>query len=137
MAQTRIDQNQILRIRQGLRCSEEEAIEIYLADKAIDRGERMEFDLPPELEKEAKKMANVTERKRKAPTVYNFDTSQKKRKENPTKSGIISEIAKFLAEASENACTDVNITNPERQIAFIIGDNTYELTLVQKRKPKA
>lgn len=137
MAQPRIDQNQILRIRQGLRCSEEEAIEIYLADKAIDRGERMEFDLPPELEKEAKKMANVTERKRKTPTVYNFDTSQKKRKENPTKSGIISELAKFLAEQSENACTDVNITNPERQIAFIIGDNTYELTLVQKRKPKA
>lgn len=137
MAQTRIDQNQILRIRQGLRCSEEEAIEIYLADKAIDRGERMEFDLPPELEKEAKKMANVTERKRKTPTVYNFDTSNKKRKENPTKSGIISEIAKFLQEQSENACENVNITNPERQIAFTIGENSYELTLVQKRKPKA
>jgi hypothetical protein len=136
MAQPRIDQNQILRIRQGLRCSEEEAIEIYLADKAIDRGERMEFDLSPELEKEAKKMANVTERKRKAPTVYNFDTSNKKRKENPTKSGIISEIAKFLQEQSENAVEAVNITNPERQIAFTIGENSYELTLVQKRKPK-
>lgn len=136
MAQTRIDQNQILRIRQGLRCSEEEAIEIYLTDKAIDRGERMEFDLPPELEKEAKKMANVTERKRKTPTVYNFDTSNKKRKENPTKSGIISEIAKFLQEQSENAVEAVNITNPERQIAFTIGENSYELTLVQKRKPK-
>jgi hypothetical protein len=136
MAQTRIDQNQILRIRQGLRCSEEEAIEIYLADKAIDRGERMAFDLPPELEKEAKKMANVAERKRKTPTVYNFDTSQKKRKENPTKSGIISELAKFLQEQSENAVEAVNITNPERQIAFTIGENSYELTLVQKRKPK-
>jgi hypothetical protein len=136
MAQPRIDQNQILRIRQGLRCSEAEAIEIYLADKAIDRGERMDFDLPPELEKEAKKMANVTERKRKAPTVYNFDTSNKKRKENPTKSGIISEIAKFLQEQSENAVEAVNITNPERQIAFTIGENSYEFTLVQKRKPK-
>lgn len=134
MAQPRIDQNQILRIRQGLRCSEEEAIEIYLADKAIDRGERLPFDLPIELEKEAKKMANVTERKR--PTVYNFDTSNKKRKENPTKSGIISEIAKFLQEQSENAVEAVNITNPERQIAFTIGENSYELTLVQKRKPK-
>jgi hypothetical protein len=136
MAQPRIDQNQILRILQGLRCSEAEAIEIYLADKAIDRGERMDFDLPPELEKEAKKMANVTERKRKAPIVYNFDTSNKKRKENPTKSGIISEIAKFLQEQSENAVEAVNITNPERQIAFTIGENSYELTLVQKRKPK-
>lgn len=132
----RIDENQISRIMQGLKCGRDEAIAIYEADKAIDRGERMEFDLPPELEKEAKKMANVTERKRKAPTVYNFDTSNKKRKENPTKSGIISEIAKFLQEQSENACENVNITNPERQIAFTIGENSYELTLVQKRKPK-
>jgi hypothetical protein len=132
----RIDENQISRIMQGLKCDRSEAIAIYEADKAIDRGERMEFDLPPELEKEAKKMANVTERKRKAPTVYNFDTSNKKRKENPTKSGIISEIAKFLQEQSENACENVNITNPERQIAFTIGENSYEFTLVQKRKPK-
>lgn len=132
----RIDENQISRIMQGLKCDRDEALAIYEADKAIDRGERMEFDLPPELEKEAKKMANVTERKRKAPTVYNFDTSNKKRKENPTKSGIISEIAKFLQEQSENACENVNITNPERQIAFTIGENSYEFTLVQKRKPK-
>ena len=136
MATPRIDENQISRIMQGLKCGRDEAIEIFLADKAIDRGERMEFDLSPELEKEAKKMANVTERKRKTPTVYNFDTSKKKRKENPTKSGIISEIAKFLQEQSENACENVNITNPERQIAYTIGENAYEFTLVQKRKPK-
>ena len=136
MATPRIDENQISRIMQGLKCGRDEAIEIFLTDKAIDRGERMEFDLPPELEKEAKKMANVTERKRKAPTVYNFDTSKKKRKENPTKAGIIAEIAKFLQEQSENACENVNITNPERQIAFTIGENAYEFTLVQKRKPK-
>ena len=94
----------------------------------------MSFDLPIELEKEAKKLANVTTRK--TPTVYNFDTSKKKRKENPTKSGIISEIAKFLEEKSENACENVKITNPERQISFTIGENSYEFTLVQKRKPK-
>lgn len=134
MAQRKIDESQILRIMQGLKCDRSEALAIYEADKAIDRGERMDFDLPIEKEKEAKKMANVTERKR--PTVYNFDTSNKKRKENPTKSGIISEIAKFLQEQSENAVEAVNITNPERQIAFTIGENSYELTLVQKRKPK-
>ena len=136
MATPRIDENQISRIMQGLKCGRDEAIEIFLADKAIDRGEKMAFDLDPETEKMAKKMANVTERKRKAPTVYNFDTSKKKRKENPTKAGIIAEIAKFLQEQSENACENVNITNPERQIAFTIGENSYEFTLVQKRKPK-
>ena len=56
--------------------------------------------------------------------------------ENPTKSGIIAEIANFLQENSENACENVIITNAERQISFTIGENTYEFTLVQKRKPK-
>jgi hypothetical protein len=137
MAQNvRIDENQIVRIMSGLKCGRDEAIEIFLSDKAIDRGERMPFDLDPETEKMAKKFANVQERKKKAPTVYNFDTSTKKRKENPTKSGIIAEIAQFLQEKSENACENVIITNAERQISFTIGENTYEFTLVQKRKPK-
>jgi hypothetical protein len=134
MATPRIDKEQVKRIMQGLHCSEDEATEIFLSDKAIDRGERMTFDLPPELEKEAKKMANATTRKTKAPTVYNFDTSTKKRKENPTKASIIAEIAKFLQENSENACENVQITNAERQISFTIGENNYEFTLVQKRK---
>ena len=70
--------------------------------------------------------------------MYKLDNAEGKRsrKENPTKAGIIAEIAKFLEENSENACENVEITNKERQIAFKIGENCYELTLVQKRKPK-
>ena len=116
--------------------SAEEADEILKADKAIDRGERVPFDLSPEQEKMAKKFANVDTKKRKAPTVYNLDARGKARKENPTKASIIAELAKFLTENSENACEMVEITNKERQIAFKIGENAYELTLVQKRKPK-
>ena len=127
-------ETQVHKLMRILGISEEEALQVIADDKAIDRGERMSFDLPIELEKEAKKLANVTTRK--TPTVYNFDTSKKKRKENPTKSGIISEIAKFLEEKSENACENVKITNAERQISFTIGENSYEFTLVQKRKPK-
>ena len=127
------NESQVSKLMRILGISEEEALQVIADDKAIDRGERMAFDLPPELEKQAKKMANVTTRK--TPTVYNFDTSKKKRKENPTKSGIISEIAKFLEEKSENACENVKITNAERQISFTIGENSYEFTLVQKRKP--
>lgn len=127
-------ETQVHKLMRILGISEEEAMQVIADDKAIDRGERMPFDLPIELEKEAKKLANVTTRK--TPTVYNFDTSKKKRKENPTKSGIISEIAKFLEEKSENACENVKITNAERQISFTIGENSYEFTLVQKRKPK-
>ena len=96
----------------------------------------MYFDLDPEKEKEAKKFAKAGTRK--APTVYKLDNADGKRsrKENPTKAGIIAEIAKFLAEISENACENVEITNKQRQIAFKIGENCYEFTLVQKRKPK-
>ena len=117
--------------------SAEEADEILKADKAIDRGERVPFDLSPEQEKLAKKFANVDTKKRKEPTVSNLDARGKARKENPTKASIIAELAKFLTENSENACEMVEITNKERQIAFKIGENAYELTLVQKRKPKS
>lgn len=129
-------QTQIERIMVNLRCSKEEAEQILADDKAIDRGERMSFDLDPQKEKEAKKMANCGTRK--TPTVYSLDNTggKRSRKENPTKSAIISEIAKFLEENSENACQNVTITNKERQIAFRIGENDYEFTLVQKRKPK-
>ena len=124
------------RIMRILDVSAEEADEILKADKAIDRGERVPFDLSPEQEKMAKKFANVDTKQRKKPTVYNLDARGKTRKENPTKASIIAELAKFLAENSENACEMVEITNKERQIAFKIGENAYELTLVQKRKPK-
>ena len=114
-----------------------EIADVIASDNAIDKGEKMPFDLTPEQEKEAKKYTKAGTRK--APTVYKMDNTDGKRsrKENPTKAGIIAEIAKFLAENSENACEMVEITNKERQIAFKIGENAYELTLVQKRKPKA
>jgi hypothetical protein len=33
-----------------------------------------------------------------------------------------------------NNAENVEITNAERQIAFTVGENKYELTLTQKRK---
>jgi len=118
----------------GMSC--EDALAMLAEDKRIDRGEVMEWDLPPEEHKKAMKYANSDEKKKKAPTAYKFDTSGKKRKENPTKAGIIAELARFLTENSEYATENVEITNKERQIAFKIGDTGFELTLVQKRKPK-
>ena len=116
--------------------TEAEIEDVIKSDEAIDKGEKVYFDLDPEKAKEAKKYAKAGTRK--APTVYKLDNAEGKRsrKENPTKAGIIAEIAKFLVENSENACENVEITNKERQIAFKIGENAYELTLVQKRKPK-
>ena len=118
---------QIERIMRGLKCSREEAEQILAEDKAIDRGERMRFDLDKEKEKEAKKYARTGTRQTNGVKV------ERKRKENPTKAQIIAEIAKFL---TENGYDSVEITNKERQIALKVGENAFELTLVQKRQPK-
>ena len=116
-----------------LKISEEEAIDIIKADKAIDAGKRVEFDLDPEKEKMAKKFANAKEHKK---PIHLEKGGKRPKKENATKAGIIAEIAQFLMENAGFSAENVEITNKERQIAFKIGENAYELTLVQKRKPK-
>ena len=107
--------------------TEAEAEDIIASDKAIDKGERVYFDLDKETEKMAKKYANATSHKTESKLIT------RTRKENPTKANIITEINQFLIE---NGYEMVEITNKERQIAFKVGENDYELTLVQKRKPK-
>ena len=116
--------------------TDEEIEDVIKADDAIDHGEKVEFDLDPEKEKEAKKY--IKSGTRKAPVNYQLDNTggKRSRKENPTKGAIIAELSKFLAETSENACENVVITNKERQITFTISGTNYELTLVQKRPPK-
>ena len=120
-------ENQVEKLMRLLKCTKEEAEEMIACDKAIDRGERVYFDLDPQAEKEAKKYANTGTRQ------TNGQKTERKRKENPTKATIIAKISEFLTEKGYEM---VEITNKERQIAFKVGENAYELTLVQKRKPK-
>ena len=115
-----------------LDCTEEEALDVIRTDEIIDKGGRTEYDLPIAEEKAALKIGRIDERKAKSAD----NKRGKVRAENPTKSGIIAEIAEFLTEKSQFACENVEITNKERQIAFKIGENAYEITLVQKTKPK-
>lgn len=129
------DKGQKERIMKKLGISEEEALEMLAYDKEVDRTSGgLEYDLSKEAQKMAIKEAHKgQDRARKAPgtpTVYKF--TQRQRKENVTKSDIISKLAAFLEEQVEN----VNIANKERQITFSVGDNNFELTLVQKRKKK-
>lgn len=121
-------ETQVERIMRNLKCSREEAEQILADDKAIDRGERMNFDLSPEAEKQAKKYANTGTRQ------TNGAKTERKRKENPTKEGIIQLLATFLQENGNFSA--VNITNASRMIAFSCENDDFELTLVQKRKKK-
>lgn len=126
-------QKQIENLRK-LGLSEEEIADVLTSDKEIDKGAKL-FELTDEQKKVAKKMSNTGERKK--PTTYKLDnTANKRKKENPTKGGIIAELAQFLTENSAFAFENVEIVNKERQISMIFDGNTYELTLSQKRKPK-
>ena len=139
--------NKQLMAFQKLGYSDEEIQQMLTDDKAVDRGEILEWDLSKEDHKKAMKYANVQEKQKKpaetaeksakkSGTAYNFDTSGKKKKENPTKANIIALLATILTENGDFSAENVEITNKERQIAFTVGDNAFELTLVQKRKPK-
>ena len=112
-----------------LGCSIAEAQQIIADDKAIDKGERLPFDLSKEDEKKALKYANVKEHKK--PMVLNLQ--KRERKADTTKEGVIQQIYDFLVE---NGYADVEITNKSKLIAFKIGDDNYEFNLIRKRKPK-
>lgn len=112
-----------------LGCSIAEAKQIVEDDRKIDKGERVDFDLSKEDEKKALKMANVREHKK--PMVLNL--TKRERKADTTKEGVIQAIYDFLVE---NGYANVEITNKSKLISFQIADDTYELDLKRKRKPK-
>ena len=120
-------ETQLERIMRNLKCSQAEAEAILAEDKKIDRGERVDFDLSAEEHRKAMKNANAGTRTAKS------EKTARKAPENPTKEGVIAAISNFL---TENGYQSVEITNKTRQIAFKIGEDAYEITLIAKRKPK-
>lgn len=117
----------VKKIMNVLGCTEQEAQNVIATDKKIDKGEKL-FSLNPEQEKASKKA-------RRAPTVYNFDPSKRKKVENLIKRDLIQQLHNFLNGLNE-VITNIQVINPERIISFDVQGNTYEFTLVQKRKPK-
>lgn len=127
------DTEQKNRIMQNLKVSAEEAEAILAYDKEVDRTNGgLEYDLSKEEQKEALKIAHKGQERKKNPTVYKF--TQRERKANLPKQEIISKLNYFL---NELGMENVTITNKERMIAFSANGENYELTLIQKRKPKA
>lgn len=108
----------------------EEAIQLIADDEEIDHMTRtsdIDGDLTDEQRKSAKK-ARQADRK---PTVYKFDTSKRTRKENTGKRALIETIK----EALENSgCTDLEVTNIEREIVFFADGTKYKIVLSAPRK---
>lgn len=122
-------EKEVERIVDLLGCSIVEAEQVLADDKAIDKGQRMSFDLSKEEEKKALKLANVREHKK--PAVYKWDA--KERKADTTKEGVIQQIFEFLVE---NGYENVEILNKSKLIGFKIADDNYEFNLIRKRKLK-
>lgn len=109
-----------------LECSIDEAVDILDADKAIDRNEKVDFDLSPEEHKQAMKLANVTEH-----TMTKKSTKTKKIDDE--KKAVIAGIADFLGQSDVN-CENISISNVDREIKFTVGANRYTITLIKNRK---
>ena len=118
---TETQKEKIMRI---LNITSQEADEILACDKEIDRGHRVYFDLSVEDEKRAIKMAN-------ADTHKSTGTRKRTVKENPAKQVIMQAVISAL-QGYDNFTVD----NPERKVSFSYGENDFEVTLTQKRKPK-
>lgn len=119
-----IPEDFIVRNKRALRISTQEACELYLSDEGY---------IDNEVVQEINEIVNAG-KTRRGP----------KRKEDPIKRSIIAELEKdlqgvdyFSGDAECNQPQNITIMNPERIIRFELGDDTYEITLSRKRKPKA
>jgi hypothetical protein len=104
--------------------TEAEAKEVLEADRKIDKGEKMSFDLTKEQEKATRAMRQADRK----PFVPKLD--KRERKPNEAKR----EIIQVLDEALTDLVDDVTVTNVERQIDFVYNDVKYRIVLSAPRK---
>lgn len=116
---------EVQKIMKVLGLTEQEAKEMLEADRKIDKGEKL-FELTPDQEKASKRARSTGTKK---PTVYNFDTAKKKRKECPDKQHLVN----LLAEALGTECQNIEVTNKERELTFQFNGTGYRLTLAVPR----
>lgn len=123
----RIPDADIERSMKTLDLTKEEAIQVWLEDEGYLENEEQE-----ELCKKAKTNRITATIHEASATTKKKTQRERVRKENPTKEMVIAEIAKILPNFAEN----VQVLNIGKLISFTIGENTYEIDLKQKRKPK-
>ena len=122
----RIADSEIENLVKGLNISTEQAIQIWLEDEGyLDNEEQNSLD------KKAKE-SKITATVHQAKSDNRKERKPRERKPDEEKEKIISDLAKFLENSTEN----VKITNISKIIEFDIGENHYKLDLVRQRKPK-
>lgn len=102
-----------------------EAEEVMAYDRAVEKGQKTEYDLSKEQEKETRKYRQ-SDRKPFVPKL-----EKRERKPNEAKRDIIQTIQEALVAAGAE---DVQLTNIERQIDFLVDGVRYRVVLSAPRK---
>ena len=114
----------ILRIMSALNVDRAQAEEIYQADKAIDRGEPMPFDLDPEKAKNVRKYTQVAR-----PVMV--ESKPRTRKADEDKRYLLSLLAECVENVAEGGV--VEVTRLERELVFHYNGKKYKITLSAPR----
>ena len=104
-----------------------EACELWLEDNDLQVNEEQEA-----LDKKAK-ASRITATIHEAKATKERKERKVVRKEDATKENII----KALAERLEELATEVKIENVGKLITFKLGEDSFKLDLIRRRKPKA
>lgn len=108
---------------QKLELTQDEAIELWLTDNDYMDNEEVDRLSQQAKDNKTNLRADTGERKKREVT----------KKENPTKEGIIKEVAATLENIG---AVNIKITNISKLIEFEMDGNNFKLDLVQKRQPK-
>lgn len=124
-------ERQIQALIENLGVTEEQAKEIIVCDKEIDKGKPMPFDLPPEKEKIAKKYRTFGSKVAKSEE--NKPKVAKTTKISDEKAEIMAKLTDFLEKIED---FDVKIVNSSRELQIFYNDKSFSLTLTQHRGKK-
>lgn len=113
----------IVNYMQKLELTQDEAIELWLTDNDYLDNEEVDRLSQQAKDNKTNLRADTGERKKREVT----------KKENPTKEGIIKEVAATLEKIG---AVNIKITNISKLIEFEMNGNNFKLDLVQKRQPK-
>lgn len=113
--------NEQIRAMKVLGFTDEEIKDVLECDKRIDRGEKL-FELSEDQKQTEKKMRQA-ERK-----TGNYQFTKRERKADNDKRFLMEVIRHSLPDA-----TDVEVTNPEREITFCYNGKKYKITLSAPR----
>ena len=113
----------IVNYMQKLELTQDEAIELWLTDNDYMDNEEVDRLSQQAKDNKTNLRADTGERKKREVT----------KKENPTKEGIIKEVAATLEKIG---AVNIKITNISKLIEFEMDGNNFKLDLVQKRQPK-